>query len=75
MANFTEKELKSLPNPESGKRKVYHDSKIKGLSVRVTSNGVLDCALCIYVTPKALSCSGPLILDTFQATFSNSAIF
>jgi integrase len=40
VANFTEKELKSLPNPESGKRKVYHDSKIKGLSVRVTSNGI-----------------------------------
>ena len=24
---------------------------------------------------KPLLCSGPLILDTFQATFSNSAIF
>jgi len=31
-----------------------------------------------YMTTKCsglTNCSGPLILDTFQATFSNSAIF
>ena len=28
-----------------------------------------------YNEDKDFKCSGPLILDTFQATFSNSAIF
>jgi integrase len=40
MVNFTEKELNNLPNPQPGKRKVYHDNKIKGLGVRITSNGI-----------------------------------
>jgi len=40
MSNFTEKKLKDLPNPKPGKRDTYHDSKIKGLSVRVTGNGI-----------------------------------
>jgi len=40
MNNFTEKELRGLSNPQAGKRDTYHDNKIKGLSVRVTSNGI-----------------------------------
>ena len=29
----------------------------------------------LYSSVRGAPCSGPLILDTFQATFSNSAIF
>ena len=32
--------LDKLPNAAEGKRDVYHDDKVKGLSVRVTSKGV-----------------------------------
>ena len=32
--------LDKLPNAPEGKRDVYHDDKVKGLSVRVTSKGL-----------------------------------
>ena len=38
--NFTKATLDSLPLPAAGKRITYHDSKTKGLQIRVTSNGV-----------------------------------
>ncbi|AEJ03093.1 integrase family protein [Nitrosomonas sp. Is79A3] len=35
--NFTKAIIDSLPMPESGKRNIYHDTKISGLQLRVTS--------------------------------------
>jgi len=37
--NFTKRALESLPLPEPGKRATYHDAKIRGLILRVTSQG------------------------------------
>lgn len=38
--NFTKAVLDDLPLPKPGTRTVYHDSKARGLQVRVTSTGV-----------------------------------
>lgn len=38
--NFTKATLDSLPIPEADKRITYHDSKVHGLQIRVTSSGV-----------------------------------
>jgi len=38
--NFTKRILDSLPEPEKGKRETYHDAKLAGLSLRVSSTGV-----------------------------------
>lgn len=38
--NFTKSAISSLPLPEPGKRVSYHDTKVPGLELRVTSNGV-----------------------------------
>jgi len=35
--NFTKAIIDALPMPESGKRNIYHDTKISGLQLRVTS--------------------------------------
>ncbi len=35
--NFTKATIDSLPNPECGKRNIYHDTKTQGLQLRVTS--------------------------------------
>lgn len=35
--NFTKNIIDSLPNPEAGKRDIYHDAKTPGLQLRVTS--------------------------------------
>ena len=35
--NFTKAIIDALPMPESGKRSIYHDTKISGLQLRVTS--------------------------------------
>jgi len=40
VANLSVKLLDKLPNAPKGKRDTYHDDKVKGLSVRVTSNGI-----------------------------------
>jgi len=37
---FTQEKLDGLELPEKGKRAVYHDTKVSGLQVRVTANGV-----------------------------------
>ena len=37
--NFTKTTLSTLPTPEQGQRATYHDAKIPGLQIRVTSNG------------------------------------
>jgi len=39
-ANFTVKELNSLPIPIKGQRNTYHDTNVVGLTLRVTSTGV-----------------------------------
>ncbi|SFV76941.1 Phage related integrase [hydrothermal vent metagenome] len=39
MPNLSVRILDKLPNAAKGKRDVYHDDKVKGLSVRVTSSG------------------------------------
>jgi integrase len=38
--NFTRKKLDNLPNSEKGRRDMYYDSKVIGLSLRITTNGV-----------------------------------
>lgn len=38
--NFTKTALDNLPLPEHGQRSVYHDTKVNGLQLRVTANGV-----------------------------------
>ena len=40
MSNFTVKMLDNLPNAKPGKRPMYHDDKVKGLSLRITDRGV-----------------------------------
>ena len=40
MANLSVRLLDKLPNALEGKRDVYHDDKVKGLSVRITSKGI-----------------------------------
>ena len=47
-----------------------HLTKMRA-SIKATKYAVSEVA----VIGKHSLCSGPLILDTFQATFSNSAIF
>lgn len=37
--NFTKKALQNLPIPESGERTTFHDTKIRGLQLRVTHSG------------------------------------
>lgn len=38
--NFTKKDIEALPIPEPGKRDTYHDTKITGLQLRITSTGI-----------------------------------
>lgn len=38
--NFTKATIAALPNPESGKRVTYYDTKVRGLTIRITSSGV-----------------------------------
>ena len=38
--NFTKSEIDALPIPETGKRDTYHDTKTKGLQLRVTHTGI-----------------------------------
>jgi integrase len=38
--NFTKAEIDALPVPLAGKRGTYHDTKVRGLQLRVTPNGV-----------------------------------
>lgn len=38
--SFTKERLTALPVPEAGKRATYHDTKIRGLQLRVSSTGV-----------------------------------
>ncbi|BBB23864.1 phage integrase family protein [Isorropodon fossajaponicum endosymbiont JTNG4] len=38
--NFTKKRLDDLPNSSQGRRDMYYDSKVIGLSLRVTARGV-----------------------------------
>lgn len=38
--SFSKERLSSLPIPAAGKRSVYHDTKIQGLQLRVSSTGV-----------------------------------
>jgi integrase len=40
LPNLSVRILDKLPNAPEGKRDVYHDDKVKGLSVRVTSKGL-----------------------------------
>lgn len=37
--NFTKAAIDALPLPETGKRKLYHDTKVRGLCIQVTSTG------------------------------------
>lgn len=38
--NFKKSEIDALPIPETGKRDTYHDTKTKGLQLRVTHTGI-----------------------------------
>ena len=38
--SFSKEKLLSLPLPEAGKRTTYHDTKIQGLQLRVSSTGI-----------------------------------
>ena len=40
MADFTVKTLDNLPDAKVGKRDTYHDDKVNGLTLRVTSKGI-----------------------------------
>jgi integrase len=40
LPNLSVRILDKLPNAPEGKRDVYHDEKVKGLSIRVTSKGI-----------------------------------
>ena len=48
--NFTKATLDSLPTPEAGKRVTYHDSKVHGLQIRITSSGVKTFSVCRWVS-------------------------
>ena len=39
--NFTKAAIEALPLPSPGKRNTYLDSKISGLQLRITSNGII----------------------------------
>ncbi len=43
---FSKERLLALPLPETGKRKTYHDTKIQGLQLRVSSTGIKT--FCVY---------------------------
>jgi len=55
--NFTVKMLNNLPNAEPGKRPVYHDDKVDGLSLRVTEKGIKS-----FVVRKRIN--GKLVMNT-----------
>jgi integrase len=57
MPNFTVKMLNNIPNAEPGKRPVYHDDMVKGLSLRVTEKGVKS-----FIIRKRIN--GKLALNT-----------
>jgi len=38
--SFSKERLTTLPTPEAGKRATYHDTKIQGLQLRVSSTGI-----------------------------------
>lgn len=38
--NFTKAAIDSLPTPEAGKRSEYYDTKVSGLRLRITPNGI-----------------------------------
>lgn len=38
--SFSKERLAALPTPEAGKRSTYHDTKIQGLQLRVSSTGI-----------------------------------
>lgn len=43
--NFTKPALEALPLPDSGKRDTYHDTRVRGLVLRVTSAGAKTFAV------------------------------
>lgn len=43
--NFTKAAINVLPLPDLGKRVTYHDTKVSGLQLRVTSNGIKTFSL------------------------------
>ena len=38
--NFTKAEIDALPLPQKGKRDTYHDTKVSGLHLRISSTGI-----------------------------------
>jgi len=51
--NFTKRTLDTLSKPEKGKRDTYHDTKLAGLSLRVSSTGVKSFSVRKRVNGKA----------------------
>lgn len=51
--NFTKRTLDALSEPEKGKRDTYHDTKLAGLSLRVSSTGAKSFSVRRRVNGKA----------------------
>jgi integrase len=51
--NFAKATLASLPLPKAGERNTYHDTKVNGLQLRVTSNGVRTFSVFRWVKSDA----------------------
>lgn len=62
--NLTKKEIAELPTPPEGKRAEYYDTQIRGLLIRVTSNG----KKAFYVRRKKDGVSQRLIIGPFPET-------
>ncbi len=50
--NFTKANITNLPQPQTGKRTFYRDTKIPGLGIRVTSNGTKTFVVYRKITGK-----------------------
>ena len=53
-SSFTVKSLNALPNAKKGSRDTYYDTKVSGLSIRVTSTGVKSFAVRKFMNNKAV---------------------
>ena len=53
-ANFTVKELNSLPLPNQGDRDTYHDTNVAGLTLRVTAKGIKSLVIRKRVNGKSV---------------------
>jgi hypothetical protein len=62
--NFTKKKISDLPSPPAGTRAEYYDTQVRGLLIRVTSNGLKA----FYVRRKHEGRSQRLMIGAFPET-------